>query len=96
MKSQDTTDSTIAPQKPAIFFNERFMAARHKDAMKNYPQTFSCLQRTSRRTIERSRRGGKGRRISGDTAWIWFQNRRFRYRTVGGATVERLIRMKLL
>ena len=34
--------------------------------------------------------GGKGRRISADTAGSWFQNRQFRQRNVGGATVERL------
>ena len=32
----------------------------------------------------RRRRGGKGHRISGDTAGIWFQNRRFRSRKLGG------------
>ena len=34
--------------------------------------------------------GGKGHRISGHTAWSWFQNRRFPQRNVGGATVVRL------
>ena len=35
--------------------------------------------------------GWHGARTSGDTAWVWFQNQRFRYRKVGGATVlERL------
>ena len=43
-------------------------------------QTISRL----RRSVERSRRGGKGHRVSGDTAESWFQNRRFRSRKVGG------------
>ena len=30
-RSDAGTDSTIAPPKPAIFFNERFMAARHNE-----------------------------------------------------------------
>ena len=35
--------------------------------------------------------GIEGHRVSGDTAGSWFQNRRFRSREVGGATVEQLI-----
>ena len=35
--------------------------------------------------------GLKGHRISGHTAWSWFQNRRFRKRNVGGAIVERVV-----
>ena len=32
----------------------------------------------------------RGPVFSGDTTGVWFQNRRFRSRKVGGATVERL------
>ena len=70
------TASKIALPKPAILFNERFMAGRHEEKCceKNHPLTISCLQRS----IERLCRDSKGHRISGDTAESWFPNRRFR------------------
>ena len=64
------------PLKSAIFFNERFMAARHEERCyeKCNLHIFSFLQRTA----ERWRRRGKRYRISGDSAVSWFRNRRFR------------------
>ena len=59
------------PKKPAIFFNERFMAARHKERMQlktNYPYVFLCAKayrsmtsgRVSRDTVFQEIRPGAG------------------------------------
>ena len=52
------SDPTIVPPRPEIFFNERFMAARHDEGCyeKNIVTYFACLQRT----IKRRRGVGKG------------------------------------
>ena len=74
------SDSTIAPPKTiAIFFKYVSTTSRHKERVvsERNLHTLSCLQKTIRRD-------GKGQRISGDTAGSWFQNRRLRYRNVGG------------
>ena len=65
------------------------MAARHGEGRRDKIQSAYIF--LLERTIERSRHGGTGHRVSGDTAGrSWFRNRRFRYRNVGGATVEPL------
>ena len=54
--------------------NVYWLLDTRKDAMKKLSLYVFRLQRTT----ERSRRGGKGHHISGDTAGSWFRNRRFR------------------
>ena len=66
-----------------------FWAARHEEECykNNVFKHFLVCKGLSNR-----RRGGNEHRISGDTPGSWFQNRRFRLRKSGGATVERLKR----
>ena len=71
-----------------MFFNENvsWLLDTRKDAMKRISSHTYVLVREGLLTDDVG--GGKGHRISADTAVVWFQNRPFRKREIGGATVE--------
>ena len=64
------------PPKTAIFFNERFMAARREEGYweKNILNVFLVCKGLSDDDVGAA---SKGHSISGDTAGSWFRNRRF-------------------
>ena len=82
------TDSTIAPPpEPAVFFNERFMAARHKDTIENTVSMYFLVCKglsiddagVSRNTVFQEIRPGTG-----------FETSQFVEEKLGGAGAERL------
>ena len=64
------------------------MATGHEEQC--YEINISTYFRVCKERSNVDARVAEGHRISGLTAGRWFQDRRFRYRNVGGAIVERL------
>ena len=88
---QPATESSIALVQNQRFFIAKvpcLLDARKGAITKMYPYiyvVFRCVQRP----VEQWRQGIQGQSIWGDTTVSWCQNRRFRWKEVDGATLER-------